>query len=74
MLVNRAVHAVDIVGVRKIWQVRHGERLYSHHMSNEHVSSLGAFSVSLRVKDIQKSKEFYGKLGFEQIGGDEAQG
>ncbi|MBM7553935.1 VOC family protein [Thalassobacillus pellis] len=31
---------------------------------------LGAFSVSLSVKDITKSKEFYEKLGFQSLGGD----
>ncbi|OUS18269.1 glyoxalase [Nonlabens dokdonensis] len=31
---------------------------------------LGAFSISLTVKDIQKSKEFYEKLGFSPLGGD----
>ena len=31
---------------------------------------LGAFSISLTVKDIQASKEFYEKLGFEFFGGD----
>lgn len=31
---------------------------------------LGAFSISLAVKDIQKSKEFYTSLGFEDLGGD----
>lgn len=31
---------------------------------------LGAFSVSLAVKDIHASKEFYEKLGFQQFGGD----
>jgi lactoylglutathione lyase len=30
---------------------------------------LGTFSVSLTVKDIQASREFYEKLGFEQIDG-----
>lgn len=35
---------------------------------------LGAFSISLNVKDIAASKEFYGKLGFTPFGGDEAQG
>ena len=34
---------------------------------------LGAFSVSLAVKDIQASKEFYQKLGFTEFGGDLAQ-
>ncbi|GLB60136.1 VOC family protein [Cytobacillus sp. NCCP-133] len=34
---------------------------------------LGAFSISLSVKDINKSKEFYEKLGFQALGGDPAQ-
>ncbi len=34
---------------------------------------LGAFSVSLAVKDIAASREFYEVLGFEQVGGDPAQ-
>lgn len=34
---------------------------------------LGAFSVSLAVKDIQASRVFYGKLGFEVFGGDASQ-
>jgi lactoylglutathione lyase len=31
---------------------------------------LGAFSVSLSVKDIHKSKSFYENLGFQVFGGD----
>lgn len=31
---------------------------------------LGAFSVSLTVKDLNASKAFYEKLGFRQTGGD----
>lgn len=31
---------------------------------------LGAFSISLAVKDIEASKAFYEKLGFEPFGGD----
>ena len=34
---------------------------------------LGAFSVSLAVKDIHASVAFYGKLGFTEFGGDIAQ-
>ncbi|MBD3273799.1 MAG: VOC family protein, partial [Candidatus Marinimicrobia bacterium] len=34
---------------------------------------LGAFSISLAVKDIRKSREFYEKLGFHVFGGDEEQ-
>lgn len=35
---------------------------------------LGAFSISLNVKDVAVSKAFYTKLGFEPFGGDESQG
>ncbi len=31
---------------------------------------LGAFSISLNVKDIQASKDFYEKIGFTVFGGD----
>ena len=31
---------------------------------------LGAFSISLAVKDMAASREFYSKLGFEMVGGD----
>ena len=34
---------------------------------------LGAFSISLNVKDILVSKEFYEKLGFMEFGGDISQ-
>ena len=33
---------------------------------------LGAFSVSLAVKDIEASKRFYEKLGFAVFGGDQS--
>ena len=36
--------------------------------------NLGCFSISLTVKDITKSKEFYQALGFEVFHGDESQG
>lgn len=35
---------------------------------------LGGFSVSLAVKDIKKSKEFYEALGFTVFHGEESQG
>jgi len=34
---------------------------------------LGAFSISLAVKDIEASRVFYEKLGFEVFGGDASQ-
>ena len=33
---------------------------------------LGAFSVSLAVADIEASRGFYAKFGFEVVGGDAA--
>ena len=35
---------------------------------------LGAFSISLSVKDIDLSKSFYQKLGFAVVGGDQKHG
>ena len=35
--------------------------------------NLGAFSVSLAVKDLAVSRGFYEKLGFESVGGDPQQ-
>ncbi|MGF1544234.1 MAG: VOC family protein [Parvularculaceae bacterium] len=34
---------------------------------------LGAFSISLAVKDLSASRAFYEKLGFAKVAGDEAQ-
>ena len=34
---------------------------------------LGAFSVSLAVKDLDASRSFYEKIGFEVVGGDPSQ-
>lgn len=34
---------------------------------------LGAFSISLAVKDIEASRQFYEKLGFRHLGGDISQ-
>lgn len=39
-------------------------------MTRENNINLGAFSVSLSVKNINVSKEFYENLGFEQLAGD----
>lgn len=35
--------------------------------------NLGAFSISLAVKDLAASKKFYAALGFTEAGGDESQ-
>ena len=35
---------------------------------------LGAFSISLAVKDLEASRSFYAKLGFVSLGGDASQG
>jgi predicted lactoylglutathione lyase len=39
----------------------------------EALMELGAFSVSLAVKDLETSKLFYEKLGFSVFGGDQSQ-
>lgn len=36
--------------------------------------SLGAFSISLAVSDLERSRAFYVGLGFEEMGGDAEQG
>lgn len=36
--------------------------------------TLGCFSISLTVKDLQKSKAFYEEIGFEKYAGEEAHG
>lgn len=38
-----------------------------------HVTTLGAFSVSLAVKDLAASRAFYEKLGFQKVMGDATQ-
>jgi catechol 2,3-dioxygenase-like lactoylglutathione lyase family enzyme len=35
---------------------------------------LGAFSISLTVKDLEASRSFYAKLGFETVMGDASEG
>ena len=39
-------------------------------VTKENNMDLGAFSVSLSVKDLKVSKKFYENLGFIQLGGD----
>ena len=43
------------------------------HALGDDEMQLGNFSVSLAVKDIAASRNFYEKLGFKQIAGDQAQ-
>lgn len=43
-------------------------------MENKKTFDPGNFSVSLAVKDIQKSKEFYENIGFTTFGGNQEQG
>ena len=42
-------------------------------MADKQPTTLGAFSVSLAVKNIQASRGFYEKLDFKVVGGDAAQ-
>jgi catechol 2,3-dioxygenase-like lactoylglutathione lyase family enzyme len=45
-------------------------QLHNRNKENMDNMKLGAFSVSLSVKDINVSKEFYEKLGFTAFAGD----
>lgn len=47
-----------------------GQNKNSNIMNDTSKIKLGAFSVSLAVKDLQASKMFYESLGFTQLGGD----
>lgn len=42
---------------------------HKHKMINDKNMKLGAFSVSLSVKDLKTSKQFYENLGFHVLGG-----
>ena len=42
-------------------------------LKRESMMKLGAFSVSLAVKDIEKSRNFYRSLGFSEVGGEISQ-
>lgn len=44
--------------------------VYVIYLEEESMMKLGAFSVSLTVKDIHRSKAFYEDLGFKSLGGD----
>jgi catechol 2,3-dioxygenase-like lactoylglutathione lyase family enzyme len=44
----------------------------TNNMKDENQMKLGAFSMSLNVKDLKASKEFYESLGFSTLGGDMA--
>jgi predicted enzyme related to lactoylglutathione lyase len=46
------------------------EKTFDVDFIKEYEMELGAFSVSLTVKDIKSSKVFYEKLGFKTFGGD----
>jgi lactoylglutathione lyase len=52
--------------------VTRGERQGSREKEGT-VSSIGAFSVSLTVKDLEASRAFYEELGFTPFAGDPAQ-
>jgi len=43
-------------------------------MVMEKIMKLGCFSISLAVKDLKTSKDFYEKIGFEVFAGEESHG
>ena len=58
------------VSLRKIDELEKKMNMKNVNNSKRNNLILGAFSVSLAVKDITISKKFYENLGFEQLGGD----
>ena len=46
---------------------------HTHTAQGEPNMELGSFSISLAVKDLAASRDFYAKLGFTEAGGDAAQ-
>lgn len=49
------------------------EHMVDYTKTEEGLMKLGAFSISLSVKDLEASKSFYEKLGFSSFGGNAAQ-
>ena len=42
-------------------------------LTMEYIMQLGAFSISLTVRDLDASRQFYEKLGFQTFGGETSQ-
>jgi lactoylglutathione lyase len=53
--------------------IRRGPSPCAASIAKETTMKLGAFSISLAVKDIEASRAFYEKLGFGKFGGNAAQ-
>ncbi len=49
------------------WQVGHADRIVASPAMTKQPTTLGAFSVSLAVKNSQASQAFYEKLVFAQV-------
>lgn len=64
-----SVSSLNIFGATKITLLKKNSENFSKQL-NTTTMKLGAFSVSLNVKDINVSKEFYENLGFKVFAGD----
>lgn len=53
--------------------IARGVRAVAYPPMTKQPTTLGAFSISLAVKDLPASRAFYEKLDFEVVGGDPAQ-
>lgn len=49
------------------YPLREVRAAFRHMIEKEQTMVLGAFSISLAVKDIKASKAFYEKLGFKEL-------
>jgi lactoylglutathione lyase len=72
-VVDGPVDADDVIDIRTIWQVAHGAAIVASEAMTAQPTTLGAFSVSLAVKDLHASRTFYEKLDFHVVGGDATQ-
>jgi len=70
----KTVSTLLVVLALSAWQPSEGlSRKQNPDSSRTEEMNLGAFSISLAVKDLKKSHEFYAKLGFKEAGGNAKQ-
>jgi predicted enzyme related to lactoylglutathione lyase len=72
-ILNMSIWMVALVGCSMLkHETEEKTSVVTKEVSENQTSSLGAFSMSLSVKDLKVSKEFYEKLGYSSFGGDES--
>jgi lactoylglutathione lyase len=72
-VVHGPVDAIDVVEVRKIWQVGHEERIVASPGNDKTTDDPRRVLREFGREDPAGPRAFYEKLGFEVVGGDPAQ-